>query len=1100
MGLASFGVRKPVVANLSMLAILGGGLVFASELRREFFPDIQSNLVMIQAPYPGAAPEEIERSLAIKIEDQIRDLQGVKEINTTVSDGAASVRIEFVDGVSGEEAVAEVNREIDALQDLPEQADQITVELIEPTFPVCILSIRGDADERVMKDAIFKVRDDLRQLKGMGEVTVGGVRRNEITVEVRPEALIAHNLSLTRVSDLIRQGMIELPGGTVQSDTQNTPIRTMGADEHAQAVREIVVKASSDGQVVRVGDIADVRDGFEDITITSRLNSLPAVSATVFRQGTEDIVEMAEIVKAYAAGRKGEDLKPKFVERLMMLMRKPGDESPVSRRLAAYEFGLAQSPPPGEIVITTDMARFVVGRFNLLTRNAIWGGILVFITLVILLNWRVSFWVAMGLVVSLAGTLMTMFFIGITLNLLTMFGLIVVIGILVDDAIVVAENIVTHHERGAPALEAAEQGARQVTWPVTATVLTTICAFLPMALVKGAMGDMLGALPIVVGVALLVSLIESLFILPSHMGHSLKKHDRRMKRHTESRLQRLENRFDRARDHFLDHLLIPAYTRFVGRRIRQRYTTIAVAMAILIASVGMFVGGRLRTVFFETNDAETINAVLVMPVGTPTAKTDAFVRRIEKAFLDQPETKSAFGIAGEIGDIEGAGGDSSASHLGQVIVELHPVEMRQRDSTQVVDSVREQLGEMPGIKSLQISSIGAGPAGPGINLSVVGTNPDLVDLGTAQLKALLATRQSVYNISDDGDAGQREIRLTLRDGANELGFTTQSLARQVQGAVFGLEAHTFPGNREDVDVRVIYPKRIRTNLAAVERMYVFTPLGTPVPLIEVARIEEAESYATIRRLDGKRVVTVQAEVRERSGDSPESIMEDLRPEIDTMAAGIPGIEIVERGRQKDFVDAFSTLPLGMAVATGLIYVILAWLFQSYLQPMVVMSAIPFAVVGVVWGHLIMGFPATFLSMIGFIALSGIVVNDSLIYMQFFNEKRAKGWSVAGAAMLTGRARIRAILLTTITTVLGLTPLMLEQSFQAQFLIPMAITISFGLISSTAIILVVLPCLLVILDDAKRVARAAWTGDWTSGERAETESLLAEGTSVLRTDS
>ena len=1077
MGLASFGVRRPVVANLCMFAILGAGIIFASKLQREFFPEIRSNLVMVFAPYPGAAPEEIEQSLAIKIEDQVRDIQGIKEINTTVSEGAASLLIEFVDGIGGEEAVAKVTREIDALQDLPAQADQITVELIEPNFPVCVLSIRGEADERDMKDAIFKVRDDLRQLKGMGKVTVGGIRRNEITVEIRPEALLAHNLSLPQVSDQIRQSMIELPGGTVQSSTQNTPIRTMGADEHAQAVREIVVKASNLGQVVRVGDIADVRDGFEDISITSRLNGLPAVSVTVFREGKEDIVEMAEIVKAYAAGRRAEEFEPNLAERFKMLIRRPGDESPISRRAAAHALGLAQPPAPGEVVITTDMARFVVGRFNLLTRNAIWGGILVFLTLVILLNRRVSFWVALGLLVSLSGTLTVMYLVGITLNLLTMFGLIVVLGILVDDAIVVAENIVTRHERGEDALTAAERGAQQVTWPVTATVLTTIVAFLPMALIKGAMGDMLEALPIVVGVALLVSLIESLFILPSHMGHSLKNHDRRVAQHKQTKAQEFEDRFDLARDHFFDRMLIPTYTRFVGRCIRRRYTTLAVAIAILIASMGMYAGGFLKTTLFENNDAETVNAMLVMPVGTPTSKTDEYVRRIEAAFLAQSETKSVYGQAGAIGDLEGAGGDNTASHIGQVIVELHPVEQRERDSGAVVAAVRELLGEMPGIKSLQINSIGAGPTGPGIELAVVGLKPELVDETVTKLQELLATRQSVFNITDDGDAGQRELRITLRDGASELGFTTQTLARQVQGAVFGLEPHTFPGNREDVDVRVIYPKRIRTSLAAIERMYVFTPDGTPVPLLEVARLEEAESYATIRRLDGKRVVTVQAEVSEETGENPEMIMADMRSEIAAIVARSPGVEIVERGRQKDFADAFSTLPLGMLVAAGLIYVILAWLFQSYLQPIVVMSAIPFALVGVIWGHLIMGYSATFLSMIGFIALSGIVVNDSLIYMQFFNERRAKGWTVAGAAMLTGRARIRAILLTTITTVLGLTPLMLEQSFQARFLIPMAITISFGLISATGIILIVLPCLLVILDDTKRFVRATWTGDW-----------------------
>ncbi|MCH9058481.1 MAG: efflux RND transporter permease subunit, partial [Planctomycetes bacterium] len=1057
----------------------GAGLTFGAKRKGEFFPEIRPNQVMVVAPYPGAAPEEIEKSLAIKIEDQLRDMKGVKEVNSTVSDGLASVRVEFIDQVSAEEAVAKVKREIDALQDLPELADRITVNAIAPSFPVCVLNIVGDADERDMKAAILQVRDDLRSLKGMGEVFVGGIRRDEITVEVRPEAMLAYGLSLPEISARIREAMIELPGGTVRSSTQHTSVRTMGADDRADAVRRIVIQAGDEGQVLRVGDIADVRDGFEDVDLTARLNGQPVVFATVMRDGTQDIVQMSEIVKAYAVGRRGEHLKLTARERLVSLLRRPGDDSPPSPRVAAYELGLSRPPAPGEVIITTDLARFVVGRLNLLMRNALWGGMLVFITLVLLLNWRVSFWVAIGLIVSLGGTLTMMYFVGITLNLLTMFGLIVVLGILVDDAIVVAENIVTRHERGEDPLTAAIRGAQQITWPVTATVLTTIAAFLPLALIKGTMGDFLGALPMVVGVALTVSLIESLFILPSHMGHSLLHHDRRVALNRQSRAQRFEDRFDAARDHFFDHLLIPTYTRFVGRCLRRRYTTLAVAIAILIGSVAMFAGGRLKFILFENSDAETVNATILMPAGTPTAVTDRFVARIERAFLDQPETKSAFAQAGAIGDLNGEGFDSSASHIGQVIVELYPVEQRERDSSAVIDAVREALGEMPGVKSLDIESVGAGPGGPGIELAVVGDRPEQIEHAVAALEDLLATKEAVFNISNDADAGQRELRLTLRDGANELGFTTESLARQVQGAVFGLEAHTFPGVQEDVDVRVILPKRIRNSLAAIERMFVFAPDGRAVPLSEVARIQDAQSYASFRRLDGKRAITVRADVRRSSGENPELVMRALKPLLKELAAGYPGIEIVERGRQKDFTESFSTLPLGMLVAAGLIYVILAWLFSSYLQPIIVMSAIPFAIIGVVWGHFVLGYTVTFLSMIGFIALSGIVVNDSLIYMQFFNEKRAKGWSVAGAAMLTGRARFRAILLTTVTTVLGLTPLMLEQSFQARFLIPMAITISFGLMSATGIILVVLPCLLVIGDDVQRVLRAVWTGRWGS---------------------
>jgi len=1078
MNLAEFGVKNPVVANLCMFAMIGAGLIFGLGLQREFFPEVRPNQAVVLAPYPGAAPEDIEESLAVKIEDRVSDLTDVEEINSVVSDGAVSVRVEFKEGVNIDTGVADVQREMDALQDLPEQAEKITVAKLEPNLPVVALSIVGEADERDMKRAIQQVRDDLRDLIG-GDLMIGGVRTDEITVEVNPEAALARRLSLPTISDKIRQAMIEVPGGTARSSTLNTTVRTLGAEERAEEIRNIVVK--SDGQgVTRVRDIASVTEGFEDVQLTSRLNGEPAVSITVFKKGTQDIVRMSEVVKAYAAGRRGEPLELTISEKLSGLLKPPTDQSPVSKRVEAYELGLSREAAPGEIVITTDLARFVVGRLDLLSRNAFWGGILVFLTLVVLLNWRVSFWVAIGLLISLAGTLTMMYFIGITLNLLTMFGLIIVIGILVDDAIVVAENIVSRHERGETALQAAISGTKQVSWPVTATVLTTVCAFFPLALIDGTIGDFLKVLPMVVGVALLVSLIEALFILPSHMGHTLKRADKRGDKL--NAIDRIEQRFDKARDHFFQRILIPAYMRAIAACIRARYFTLACAIALLIGSFGMIAGGRLEFVLFEDSDSETINATVTMPVGTPTAVTDQYVRRIEKAFMAQEETQSAFAQAGAVGDINGEGNDASASHIGQVIVELIPTEQRDRDSSAIIQAVRDQLGDIPEIKSLRIDPVGGGPGGPAITLAVVGDRPGRIDKAVKEIKQIIASYEGVENLSDDSDAGQRELRLSLRDGADELGFTTEWLAQQVRGAVFGLEPHTFPGEREDVDVRVIMPPRVRDSLAAIERMHVFTPDGRPVPLMEVARLEEARSYASIRRLDGKRVVQISADVNRQSGANPEQIAGSVMQEIEGVLANHPGVEIVERGRQKDTTDSLSTLPLGMIVAAGLIYVILTWLFSSYAQPLIVMSAIPFALIGMIWGHLLLGYSMTFLSLIGFIALSGIVVNDSLIFVKFFNEKRSAGWTVPASAMLAGHARMRAILLTTVTTVLGLTPLMLEKSFQAAFLIPMAITISFGLISATGIILIVLPCLLIIMDDAKRVVSTLWTGRLTPRQR------------------
>ncbi|MGD1915924.1 MAG: efflux RND transporter permease subunit [Phycisphaerales bacterium] len=1085
MSLPAFGVRKPVVANLVMFAIIGAGILLGLGLRREFFPEVTPNRVVVAAPYPGASPDEIERALAIKIEDRIADLRDVVEINTTVTEGSAQLIVEFDDSVDIDEAVSDVKREVDALQDLPEQSERIVVDKLEPNLPAVIRSIFGDTSERALKEAALAIRDDLRALPGMADVTVDGIRTDEIRVEVRPQAMIEHGLSLPAVSERVRAAMRELPGGTVRTGTQTLSVRTVRVEEDAQLVADIVVKGDG-GRVLRLSDIADVTYGFRDTDLITRLEGKPAVSLTCFQVGDTDVVKIAELTKAYKAGMRGEPLDLTIGERFAVFMKdmrnkqlesqgKPLDLSPATDRLEAYEAGQKwYGRLPGEVRITTDLARFVTGRLELLTRNALQGGALVFLVLVLLLNWRVSFWVAIGLIISLAGTIAMMRMTGITLNLLTMFGLIVVIGILVDDAIVVAENIVARHEEGMSPTQAAIEGAGQVSWPVVTTVLTTVFAFLPLALIEGQIGDFLAALPVVVAVALLVSLIECLFILPSHMAHTLKATDDAEAAGTVSRLSRIEARFDHWRDRLFTHLLIPHYTRMLVRCLRHRYLTLTAAISIVIASAAMVAGGQLEFIFFETEDAESVNVTLRMPIGTPVDETNVIVDRIERASLAQPEVASVYASVGAIGDVEGEGGDISQPHLGQLFLELNPVEERDRTSNDVILAIRAELGELSGVKSLRFEPIGGGPGGVAISLGVVGGTSERSQMVVDRIKSMLDEIEAVFDIEDDSDAGQRELRFDLKDGATELGFTRASLGEQVRGAVFGLEPHTFAGNREDVKVRVTLPKDVRSSPVALEQTYVFTPDGRAVPLVEVATIEEGRGFATVRRLDRERIITVSADVNRQLGN-PEEIVSSLDEKLTELEREFPGVRIIERGRQKEVSDSFSTLPLGMAVAFGLIFVTLAWLFSSYSQPLIVMAAIPFATVGMIWGHIALGFAMTFLSLIGFVALSGIVVNDSLIFMEFFNERKRRASSLPLALVRAGRARLRPILLTTITTVLGLTPLMLEQSFQARFLIPMAITIACGLISATAIILLVLPAMLAILSDINALLRFAWSG-------------------------
>jgi len=1062
MNLAEFGVRKHVAVNLIMFFMLGAGVVLGLNLRREFFPEVSPSLIAVTAPYPGAQPDEIEDALAIKIEDRVADLQGVKEINTTAVEGAATVLIEFEDGVNLNVALARVKREVDALEDLPEQAERIVVEEFEPNIPVCTVTLYGNVDERLLKDAIREIQNDLRAIPGMGDLVTAGLRTDELTVAVRPGAMLEHNLSLPQIAGRVSEAMRELPGGVVRTGSANVTVRTVATEERVDLIRDIVVRADPGGRALRLGEIADVSAGFEDVDLRTRFNNEPSMSLFVFGRPKQDVVEMAAIVKAYVAGRNGEEITFSSIERALAA-RAERSGGALPPRVLAYEIGGSKAaPPPGTLLVHNDVARFVEQRLELLSRNALQGGLLVFATLFLLLAPRVAFWVAIGLIISLMGALAAMRILDMSLNFLTMFGLIIVIGLLVDDAIVVAENIKARHEAGDSAMTAAIEGTRQVAWPVIATVLTTICAFLPLTVVEGQIGDLIAAIPIVVTVALSVSLIEALLILPSHMGHSLAAADRARRKTTI--LTPVARRLERFRTWIFDDALGPAYVRIMRPALRARYLTLSIAVSVLLISIALPLGGRISFEFFPSADAESVTVDLRMPEGTPLEVTNRTIGVVEDVARDQPEVDALFTLVGARNNVDD-GSTLAQPHIAQIFMELKPVEQRDRTSDQVIQSIQREVGELPGVESLRFAEVGAGPGGADITYTVVGDDPDTIVRVVEELKLTLGDYDGVIGIADDADAGQRELRLRLREGASELGFTVESIGRQIRGAVFGLEAYTFAGEREDVDVRVLLADEARRSLAGLESIYIFTPDGAPVPLSEAVEISEGRSFATVRRLDRRRAVTVTADV-DKAITSAEAVAADLQPDLRRLAAENPGVRVLPRGQQREMQDSFRTLPVGMLAAVTLIYIVLAWLFSSYIQPLAVLLAVPFAAIGAIWGHVVMGYGLTFLSMIGFVALTGIVVNDSLVFMEFYNHKRAEGLSVFEACAAAGRQRLRAILLTTITTVLGLSPLMFEQSFQAKFLVPMAITIAFGLISATAIMLLILPCILLIGQDIR----------------------------------
>lgn len=1098
LGICEFGVRKPVVINLLMAALIIAGLAASTTLRKQFFPETDPDTASVSMPYPGAAPEEVESSLAIKVEDALDGIDEIKEIQTTVAEGGGAIMIKFKDGVDVKDAKDDIDREIDALQDLPDESEEITTQLIEPRLPVIRVVLAGVDDPAAMKEAIRAVRDDLRSLPDMGEILIGGTRAYEISIDVDAVAMLEYGLSLPQISQIIRNAMTEIPGGTIKHDTGNVSLKTLGVEERPDAIRNIPLISLEDGTIVTVGEVAKVTDGFIESDLEARYNNKPATSLTIFKVGGQDIVEMAQMVRAYVAGRSGEPYELSTFEQLtqMATERQPGGSKKSNNQLA-WELGAEGKramPNGAELHATTDLARFVEGRLDLLTRNAIYGAILVFATLLVFLNWRAAMWVGVGLSTAICGTLILMAAIDITLNLLTMFGLIVVLGLLVDDAIVVSENIQSHHDdSGESPTQSAINGANEVFWPVVATVMTSIVAFLPLTFIKGQIGTLLGALPVVVACALAMSLIESLLILPAHMGHSLAKRDKQRT----NRVTRLLKGYEDWRDRLMMNRIIPGFGKMQAALLRARYFTLAVAIAALVVSIGMVRGERLAFNFMPTDDAESFVIDVRMPIGTPIEETREVVKTIETAVLaEKKEVKSMESLIGGSSNLETGQSNAPASHVAQIFVELKPVEERSRTSPQVTTAIRQNLrGQIDNVERISYMQQAGGPGGPDVTIRLVSADTENLRLAAEDVKKLLLTYKQLYDVSDDANRGQSERKVYVHPDAATVGMNNREVNSQLRGFLFGLEAHTFAEREEDIDVRVRVDEDTRASLAQVQDAWLVDPQGRPVPMRELVSIQDSSTYASINRVDGLRSVTVTAAAD--ADASPEQIVAELKQppkdektgkvledesgnplpsKIDLIEAKYPGLEIEFAGRQEQMSDAFGSLPYGFLAAMMMIYVILAWLFQSYFQPILVMCVIPFATIGLIWGHLALGFDLTFLSLIGFVALSGIVVNDSLILVQFFNMKRSEGVPVYEALVAAGQARFRAIMLTTITTVLGLTPLILETSFQARFLIPMAISIAAGLLSATVMILVVLPCIMLAFDDLKRLLYFLWNGE------------------------
>jgi multidrug efflux pump subunit AcrB len=1029
--------RNGVAANLLLFFLLFSGIFALGNLVQEVFPEFSLDTVQVSVVYPGATPEEVEESIVRKIEEQIEAVEGIKEITATASEGLGVVTVELKLGTDVSRALDDIKAEVDRIPTFPVRAERPEVRELTNRSSVVRLAIFGDASERTIKELAYRTEDALSALPEVSYVQTSGVRAYEISVEVSNGALRALGLTLSDVSDAVRRGSLDLSAGSIETRDREVRVRTIGQNYTQQDFEEIVVLSRADGTQVTLGDIATVNDGFQDADLITRYNGKRAALVEVYRTSDERALE---IVKA------------------------------VQERLEA---DIVPSMPAGvELEIWDNSAEVLQARLDLLLRNALLGLGLVLLSLTLFLNLRLAWWTAVGIGVSFVGTLAVMLLLDVSINVLSLFGFILAVGIVVDDAIVVGENIFAEREQGVGPLNAAIRGATRIQGPVIFAVLTTITAFMPLLFVPGTLGKILGSIPIVVISVLFLSLFESLFILPNHLSHLPPPHQaakNAVSRFFDGLQQRVDRQFQRFVHGHLD--------RAIRFSIGSPSIVVAGAVGLVILTVATIPAGILRIQFFPQVEGDVVSANLEMPEGTPSERTLEVAERIrlagERVALSLEEERDpdapdlVQGIYQVVGSRPAGGGPrgggaagSLSGNIAGVQIQLLDAEIRDVSSADFERRWREELGPIPEAKTLTFASSIFGAGAP-VAVELSHPDPEQLDRFGRRVVEELQQFDGVFEIETDRDAGLTEVQLGLKPAARVLGLTLDDLAQQARGAFFGEEALRVQRGREDVRVYVRLPESERDAIADLEEFRVRSPLGGEVPLSSVADVSFGQSPTTIQRKNGQRILSVTARVDPQIVTGQEvnqALRADILPQF---AAEDFRLSYQFGGEQQQQAESFGAIGKFFLLAILVQYALLAIPFRSYAQPLIIMSAVPFGIIGALWGHLILGIPVGLLSVFGIVGLSGVVVNDSLVMIDFINERLRKGMDRREAILDGAKARFRPIMLTSITTFLGVAPLVFERSVQAQFLIPMAAALGFGILFATGILMMLVPAFTTI---------------------------------------
>lgn len=1022
-------IRNPVAANLLMIGILLFGIFsINTRLPLEVFPSFELDRITVTTVFRGATPQSVEDGVTLRVEEAIYDLEGIKKLNSRSAEGVSIVTAEVENNYDARELLSDIKLRVDAISTLPVDAERPTIDLASRVQEVISVVVSGDTDQKELRKLGDITRDNLLKKDGITRIDFDANTDYEIAIEISPSTLKSYNLTLERVARAIQQGSVDLSAGNIKTANGDVLIRTDGQAYSKQEFENIPIIADGSRKAILLKDIATVNDGFEESPLIVLFNGKPAVSMSVYRTGKQSALDIAEKVRGYV-----DDVK---------------DDLPQGVSIDYWR----------------DNSVVVKNRLSTLTASAMQGGFLVLLLLTLFLRPSVAFWVCLGIPVSFMGAFMLMPYLGVTINLISLFGFILVLGIVVDDAIVTGENIYRHMRQGSDSFTAALEGTREVAVPVTFGILTTVAAFSPLLMIEGVRGDIFAQIPLVVIPVLLFSLIESKLILPAHLRHVKPRREA-------SDLNKL-SRIQQKISHGFEDVILKYYRPLLSNALNNKGITIALALAVLTLSISVVKNGHLKFIYFPKIEDEAVLATLTMPSTTGFETTNQYVNHmVDQAKNLQekhrnPETGES--VINYVISFSGATMTEVKPNSGIVAFEVVSPDKRHKEISvaELSNEWREMIGVIPGAERLSMKAEIA-QGGKPIDIQLNGENLEHMIEIAEIVKQQLRTYPDVYDIQDSSSGGKEEFNIDLKPAAYPLGITLSNIAQQVRQGFFGFEAQRIQRGRDEVRVMVRFPIEDRSSFEDLYNLPITTADGSTIPLADLATITPSQSPSALYRVNRFRTLNVRADADKKTANI-EAIKKELKERLDAAMINYPGIEYEMEGEAKEQKESFGSLGIGMLFVLLAIYTLLAIPFKSYSQPLIVMSIIPLGIVGAIWGHIIMFKSLSIMSIMGMLALIGVVVNDSLVLVDYINKQRRKGLELMEAVLNAGAARFRPIMLTSLTTFAGLTPLLMEKSTQAQFLIPMAISLGFGILFATLITLIIIPVNYVLFENAGTV--------------------------------